>query len=705
MTITAKPKGSVAAPNSLTSESSGSVAVPNSLTSESVGSVAAPNSLTSESVGSVAVPNSLTAESVGSVAVPNSLTTESVGSVAVPNSLTSESAGSVAIPNSLTAQSVSAALRTLTPKVDMHFAGESYAQNGNPIAFDDLFTYARASSATFMNRRIVNNKYEYFLDTDYVGSVTNLLTYSEQFDNADWTKTNSSVTATAAKDPSGADVYRLADNSTSGAHRASSQVVTVSSGAKVTLSVRAKKASLNKIGLFEIKSLDGVLFDLSTGVIVSTSGTPNEYSIKSVGDGWFDCSVTVTVPATTAEAAIYTDSLGSYVGDGSYILVTRAQLTESAKPLPYAKTLSTSASETFSESIRIAYDPATGESLGAQIEGSSTNLVTYSEEFDNAAWIKSNSTVTANQQKALDDSYSMDKIAASSTASLSPSLSKSITATISEIYTASFFVKASEASFVQIFWGSSDVTDNPRANFDIANGVLGTVDSGVDANIEYYDNGIYRVSATVTAEATSFQAYFAIIGSATDTRAQSNAWTSGDGLYIWGAQLEAKPSATSYIHTEGSTVTRSADNLSVSDSNIPAINNKNTIAGKFRLQKNLNDSENRYYFNHGSTSASSRFLASIGDGNIGHRYSTLTGFDLSAENEADVFVAMTFDGASATQYKDDIVDLFGSNPSVIVESSTFYIGSRNGSVNFSDSFIKSITIFDEALTAAEIARL
>ena len=45
---------------------------------------------------------------------------------------------------------------------------------------------------------------------------------------------------------------------------------------------------------------------------------------------------------------------------------------------------------------RFDHNPSTGESLGLLVEEARTNLLTYSEQFDNAAWVKSNSTVTAN---------------------------------------------------------------------------------------------------------------------------------------------------------------------------------------------------------------------------------------------------------------------------------------------------------------------
>ena len=37
---------------------------------------------------------------------------------------------------------------------------------------------------------------------------------------------------------------------------------------------------------------------------------------------------------------------------------------------------------------RIDHDPVTGESLGLLIEEARTNLLTYSEQFDNAIWLK-----------------------------------------------------------------------------------------------------------------------------------------------------------------------------------------------------------------------------------------------------------------------------------------------------------------------------
>ena len=211
MAITPKPAGGIAAPNTLTGEAAGNVAIPNTLTGKAVGDVSAPNTLSGEAVGTVAAPNTLTGEAVGDVAAPNTLTGEAVGDVAAPNTLASQSVGSVAAPNTVTTKAVGAVTapntfsgvtpaafpRTLTPLVDLNFAANSFAQNGVAKDSSDILTYSRPSSATFTNRRLdVNGDWEYFLDTDYVGDVENLLTYSEQFDNASWIKNGITLSST-----------------------------------------------------------------------------------------------------------------------------------------------------------------------------------------------------------------------------------------------------------------------------------------------------------------------------------------------------------------------------------------------------------------------------------------------------------------------------------------------------------------------------
>ena len=59
---------------------------------------------------------------------------------------------------------------------------------------------------------------------------------------------------------------------------------------------------------------------------------------------------------------------------------------------------------------RFDYDPVTLESVGLLIEESRTNLLTYSEQFDNAVWTKSNASITANAIIAPDGTLTADKL-------------------------------------------------------------------------------------------------------------------------------------------------------------------------------------------------------------------------------------------------------------------------------------------------------
>ena len=66
---------------------------------------------------------------------------------------------------------------------------------------------------------------------------------------------------------------------------------------------------------------------------------------------------------------------------------------------------------------RIGYDSATHAHTGLILEEARTNLLTYSEQFDNAAWVKSNVTVTANTATTAPDgsTNSVDKMVEAAT--------------------------------------------------------------------------------------------------------------------------------------------------------------------------------------------------------------------------------------------------------------------------------------------------
>ena len=114
---------------------------------------------------------------------------------------------------------------------------------------------------------------------------------------------------------------------------------------------------------------------------------------------------------------------------------------------------------------------------------------------------------------------------------------------------------------MQISPSANYLTTSGYANYDLTNGLVTASGGGVTAEIEALSNDWYRCIAKFTANNTaSGTTAFFLQNSTTASRGGSYDGDGSSGLYIWGAQLEELPYATSYIPTlTGSTETRATE--------------------------------------------------------------------------------------------------------------------------------------------------
>jgi hypothetical protein len=159
---------------------------------------------------------------------------------------------------------------------------------------------------------------------------TNIMLYSEDLTQSNWTKANASITANNTTSPDGTqNADKVVEDTANSAHGIY-QSATITSGVSWTWSGFFKAAGRTKFRLYaQSASTPYVEFNLSNGTIISTSGSVTG-SIESMGNGWYRCIATATTSGTTGYFNIaIADASGnvSYTGDGtSGLFVWGAQL-------------------------------------------------------------------------------------------------------------------------------------------------------------------------------------------------------------------------------------------------------------------------------------------------------------------------------------------------------------------------------------------
>jgi hypothetical protein len=201
------------------------------------------------------------------------------------------------------------------------------------------------------------------------------------------------------------------------------------------------------------------------------------------------------------------------------------------------------------------YHPMTGEYLGWLFEPQRINLALYSKEFDNAYWVKARGTISdVNVIAAPDGTVSAEKFEEDTqTGAHGFNTGTTIAVTNGDRVTASIDVKKDERTHVAIVCDGTAFSFSSSFVVNLNDGTVFSTDDLLEYAVEQLPDGWWRISCTVTANATGNGRVGFYCHNGTTT---GYAGTSGHGLYFSGAQIAVGRKATKRIPTTSATVTR-----------------------------------------------------------------------------------------------------------------------------------------------------
>jgi hypothetical protein len=325
------------------------------------------------------------------------------------------------------------------------------------------------------------------------------------------------------------------------------------------------------------------VFDILNGEIAREHSTSlvssSSSNIEDYGNGWFRISITAAIASSAGNAMNFefnkvpnaTYTLESYgrvtqtTSTSDEIYVSGAQLEVGLVATDYIPTNgSTGKAGVLENTPRLNYE---GSCPYLLLEPARTNYVAYSEDFSNAAWVKS---LTPLASINLSSTTSPDGFKNASTyyASTSGAGVRYIVNTRAKsasaiTYSYSVYVKAKELNFLTItcddnagngFSGGVNLTTG-----ETTGGVLGTGVTFTSISALPCSNGWYKCVLVGTSNSATLVRVAINLATSLTTGFPSVTLNANDGVYIWGAQLEQGSYPTSYIPTYGTIQTRSGD--------------------------------------------------------------------------------------------------------------------------------------------------
>lgn len=467
--------------------------------------------------------------------------------------------------------------------LNLDFRNQSYKVNGENRAFNDLFTFARGTTAGRWNK---NGVYEMVgpnvprFDYDPLTKVLKGILFEDARTNIGvYSNSGKTLVPTRATYVDNGQLFvdgvspmylLKEDTTTANTHFGTATASQLSANTTYTGSYFIKPAGRTKIRLnvvstaFWSPSNPQVTYD--TVAMTATGATGGTGTIKSLGNGFFRITMTATTGGTSFSSSIYPVLLSdagnaAYDGDGvSGMYIGGYQLEQGAFETSYIPTpesfVSRASTATYFDSkgilqtaginvARTEYNPVTLKSNGLLFENAATNLFTGSEQI-NAMSLNAGATVARNTVVAPDGTMQADVINMSGTAS-SSGVYRTIDTSSATQKTFSVFLKwlSGVDSLVQVSLTGSAFAAPNNANFDLRLGTNTSNTGAAVATITPVGNGWYRCS--VTAPTTGAGGQTGIIYSGTTVVKQ---------IAAWGVQVEVGSVATSYIPTPSSFTSR-----------------------------------------------------------------------------------------------------------------------------------------------------
>ena len=349
----------------------------------------------------------------------------------------------------------------------------------------------------------------------------NLASYSEQFDNAAWNKNNSTVTANDTTAPNGTLTADKIDFSSSISYVYQATVGTNSTTGCLSVYLKA-----NANTQIYISSNDLIAFGTGIQLLCNVTTEWQRFEIGGVGSNvnGFKSWLIGTINPTTGGAGLSARTV--------YIWGAQLNIGSTAKPyFPTTDRLNVP---------RLTYQNGGGGCPSLLLEKQSTNLVTYSEQFDQ--WSAASVSVTANNTTSPDGTQNADLITATA-------------GTVHDVYntfngattnTVSIFVKKGTSQYIYISTSYQATTgDYSTILVDLDNKTLINYSSGnvafVNGSIVDMGNGWLRVIYTTTAASATGMFIFAGISSTYTFNLSlygRQVSTTTQSAYFWGAQAE-----------------------------------------------------------------------------------------------------------------------------------------------------------------------